>query len=231
MGYDKFGLDWNVWGPAPKKEMSSPSNALLNSIGKGWSTSPNKSKNEESQDEVPQKKEITARLLKPRFEPDETTDFNKPCKVIVDIDSKQPVSSSVVFSLWGRYKNKEYNLQHEIKATPKGGVAEGVVKLYYIDEYYNDLAINGPDGQGVEYVIKCSMKGANPVESEPLKMPRTKEIVLEFRDDQGKPIPFVTITVKDGVVYSSDQDGKIIIPGGNDMAEVEVIKIELAGSI
>jgi hypothetical protein len=224
MGYDKFGLDWNVWGSGSSSGSGS-SNAPLGGIGSGWSSNPNQS-TQEDEDDAPNSTNTTARLSDAKFLPDESTDFNKPCKVQVKVESSQPVTSQVVIALWGKYKEEEYNLQHEIKAAPENGIASGELKLYHVDAYFDDVA-SGVTGESVYYIAKCSLKGASPVDSEPLQMPLVEGITLLFEDDDSKPIAKVKVTIASGEEFLSDEEGKVVIPAPSDGSEVEVVKIEL----
>jgi hypothetical protein len=140
--------------------------------------------------------------------------------------SKEPVKSQVVINLWGKYKEEEYNLQHEIKVDPKDGIAQGELKLFYVDAYYDDVA-SGATGENVFYIAKCSLKGANPVDSEPLQMPLVQGITLLFEDDDGMPISNVKVTIASGKEFLSGEDGKVLIPAEADGSEVEVVKIEI----
>ncbi len=228
MGYDKFGLDWNVWGSGSSSGSGS-SNAPLGGIGSGWSSNPNQAVQDEVNEDTPGSTQTTARLRNAKFLPDESTDFNKPCKVQVEVESSQPVNSQVVIALWGKYKEEEYNLQHEIKAAPENGIASGELKLYYVDAYYDDVA-SGVTGESVYYIAKCSLKGASPVDSEPLQMPLVEGITLLFNDDDNKPIANVKVTIASGEEFLSDEEGKVVIPAPSDGSEVEVVKIELGVS-
>jgi hypothetical protein len=225
MGYDKFGLDWNVWG-AGASSGSGPSNAPLGGIGSGWSSNPNQTAQEDGDDGTSNSTQTTARLSNAKFLPDETTDFNQPCKVQVEVESSQPVTSQVVIALWGKYKDEEHNLQHEIKAAPENGIASGELKLYHVDAYFDDVA-SGVTGESVYYIAKCSLKGASPVDSEPLQMPLVEGITLLFEDDDSKPIANVKVTIASGEEFLSDEEGKVVIPAPSDGSEVEVVKIEL----
>jgi hypothetical protein len=226
MGYDKFGLDWNVWGSGASSGSGSSNNAPLGGIGSGWSSNPNQAAQEDADEDTPNSTQTTARLCNAKFLSDETTDFNKPCKVQVEVESSQPVTSQVVIALWGKYKEEEYNLQHEIKAAPENGIASGELKLYYVDAYYDDVA-SGVTGESVYYIAKCSLKGASPVDSEPLQMPLVAGVTLLFEDDDGKPLAKVKLTTATGEEFLSNEEGKVVIPASSDGSEVEVVKIEL----
>jgi hypothetical protein len=226
MGYDKYGLDWNLWGSSSSSGKAG-SNPLLDGIGSGWSSTPKKNNAEEDTQDTPVKDSSSARLRNARFVPDETTDFNKPCKVQVEVESNQPVTSQVIISLWGKYRGEECNLQHEIRVHPENGLASGELKLFYIDAYYDDLA-SGVTGESVFYIAKCSLKGASPLDSEPLQMPLVEGITLFFEDDEENPIANVKVTIATGEEFFSGDDGKVTVPANADGSEVEVVKIEIA---
>ncbi|MBN1600622.1 MAG: hypothetical protein JW915_03385 [Chitinispirillaceae bacterium] len=226
MGYDKFGLDWSVWGSKSSSGGSS-SNPHLDGIGSGWSSTPNqKTVEDEDPEEAPVSVSSSVRLRNAKFLPDGTTDFNKPCKVQVEVESSQPVSAQVIITLWGKYKEEEYNLQHEVKVYPENGLASGELKLFYIDAYYDDVA-SGVTGESVFYIAKCSLKGASPIDSEPLQMPLVENITLIFEDDDGNVISNVKVTIATGEEFLSGDDGKVTIPANADGSEVEVVKIEI----
>jgi hypothetical protein len=231
MGYDKFGLDWNVWGTG-NKSGSSSANPLSNSIGKGWGDTPGNQAVEETDDSpttIDNGK--TARLKKAEFLPDSSTAFNKPCKIKVEIESKTPLTTPVVIALWGKYKEQEHNLQHEIKVSPNGSIAEGSLNLYYVEDHFNDITADPACKETVNYIAKCSMKGASPIESEPLEMPLSRDIVMIFNDEKDTTYKKVTITLKSGDTITSDDSGKIIIPAPDGDGAVEIIKIEIDESV
>jgi hypothetical protein len=231
MGYDKFGLDWNVWGTGNSSNSSSSTNPLLDGVGKGWGDTPGNKAVEETEDSSAAKDNgTTARLKNAKFLPDSSTAFNKPCKIRVEIESKTPVTAQVVIALWGKYKEQEHNLQHEIKVSPNGSTAEGSLNLYYVDDYYNDFSADPSCKETVDYIAKCSMKGASPIESEPLVMPLSKNIVMVFQDDKEKSFKKVKITLKNGDVITSDDSGTITIPAPEDDSAVEIVEIEIEES-
>jgi hypothetical protein len=129
----------------------------------------------------PQKKkeeEITATLKTAQFLPDDETDFTKPCKIKVDIDGDK--TGQVTFALWAKYKGKEYDLQHQIKADSSNNQSSTDLKLFYVDDHYNDMQ-SGDASAKVDYFAKISMKGAKPITSELLTMPRAGGITIKFK--------------------------------------------------
>jgi hypothetical protein len=132
-------------------------------------------------DYQPQKKkeeEITATLKTAKFLPDDETDFTKPCKIKVDIEGDK--TGQVTFALWARYKGKEYDLQHQIKADSSNNQSSTDLKLFYVDEHFHDM--HGGDASAkVEYFAKISMKGAKPITSELMTMPRPGGITFKIK--------------------------------------------------
>jgi Peptidase M15 len=115
--------------------------------------------------------EISATLKNARFLPDENTDFTKSCKIKTDIESEK--TGQVTFSLWARYKGREYDLQHQVKADSSSKQSTAEVKLFYVDEHYHDINA-GDKNASVDYFAKISMKGAKPITSEILTLPVQK---------------------------------------------------------
>jgi hypothetical protein len=226
MGYDKYGINWKVWGNNSSSNQKKE-NPLLN-VGKGWSTTGKKTQDEET-GEVTKKEEITAKIKNAQFLPDDSTDFNKPCKVSVEIESSSGKSSPVTIALYGKYNGQEYNLQHEITANCKDNKAQAELKLFYVDPYYQDAVVNKKENASVDYIARCSMKGAKSTDSAPLTLPRISKsnVILFFVDDDGKNIANVKVTTNGGDVFTSDNSGKVEIPSVDGNSEVTVSKIEL----
>lgn len=170
MGYDKYGLDWSVWGSSPKKaEMKNCAPVSKKNQNNG-----KKEKQPETDNETvttPEKKPISCTLKSPRFIPDASTDFTKPCKITVEVEGE--LSDAVHFALWARYKGTEYNLNHEQIAQVQNGTAQAELKLFYVDEHYDDLFQKGEKDATVEYFLKVTADGCKPVTSETFTMPCT----------------------------------------------------------
>lgn len=196
MGNDKYGLDWTVWGNesgSPEKDTSA-ADQLLSGIGKGWSSSKKQgagaagendegadydgtgNSNNGSSSAVSNQNKSTFELENGRFIPDETTDFNKECKIAVDL--KGTPKGKLCFSLWALYEGKSYNLNHEKIVDAQGTTVETTLTLYYEDHYYNDLH-KGKKDATIDYFAKISSKYAKPVESSVLTM--SFQEVLEER--------------------------------------------------
>lgn len=188
MGNDKYGLDWTVWGNesgSPKKDTSAV-DQLLSGIGKEWSTSKKQgagaagenddgavddgagNNNNGSSSAVSNQNKSTFEVENGRFIPDETTDFNKECKIAVDL--KGTPKGKLCFSLWALYEGKSYNLNHEKIVDAQGTTVETTLTLYYEDHHYNDLH-KGKKDATIDYFAKISSKYAKSVESSVLTMP------------------------------------------------------------
>ena len=150
----------------------------------------------------PEKKKeeaITATLKTAQFVPDDETDFTKPCKIKVDIDGDK--TGQVTFALWARYKGKEYDLQYQIKADSSNNQSSTDLKLFYVDDHYND--INGGDASAkVDYFAKISMRGAKPITSELLTMPRSGGITFKIK--------MIPTNMPDDILLLCDSAGKCL---------------------
>lgn len=143
--------------------------------------------------------EITATLKIAQFLPDDETDYTKPCKIKVDIDGDK--TFQVTFALWARYKGKEYDLQHQIKTDSSNQQSTANLKLFYVDDHYNDISGKDP-GAKVDYFAKISMKGAKPITSELLTMPRANGIIFKIKLSSSK--------TTDDVFLICDSSGKCL---------------------
>jgi hypothetical protein len=150
----------------------------------------------------PEKKKeeaITATLKTAQFVPDDETDFTKPCKIKVDIDGDK--TGQVTFALWARYKGKEYDLQHQIKADSQNNKSTAQLKLFYVDEHFHDIYGADPAAK-VDYFAKVSMRGAKPITSEPLTMPCSNRITFKIKLGSAK--------LPDDVFMLCDSAGKCL---------------------
>jgi hypothetical protein len=174
------------------------------------------------QPEKKKQEEITATLKTAQFLPDNETDYTKPCKIKVDIEGDK--AGQVTFALWARYKGKEYDLQHQIKADSSNQQSTADLKLFYVDDHYNDIS-SGDPGAKVDYFAKVSMKGAKPITSELLTMPRANGIVFKIKLNSSK--------TTDDVFLLCDSSGKTLDQKalkdakktGNNDYEIKFIKI------
>jgi hypothetical protein len=190
MGYDKYGLDWSLWGNTPKKYEKKSFDPSA-TIGSGWANPPkNLSADDDNADPVSQPQPLTCTLSNARFLPDETTGFNKPCKITVDVEGTP--KGKISFALWAAYKNEQYDLQEVQTAFVKDGKAQAELKLFYVDQHYDDINYNGDDDAVVEYYAKVSNKAAREIKSELLKMPLAAPVgglvELYFADKHGEKI-------------------------------------------
>ncbi|MBN1604243.1 MAG: hypothetical protein JW915_21715 [Chitinispirillaceae bacterium] len=204
MGQDKYGLNWNLWGDSAKKTENSSFDPT-DTIGCGWDDSPKQSQrcnndddsgdaissnsNKNDNDSSPQqKKKLTCTLKNARFLPDKTADFNKPCKVAVDIEGTP--DGAIRFALWAKYKEKDYDLQYAQTAWAENEKAQTELTLFYVDEHYADIS-NGKKGMSVEYYAKVSNKATKEIKCELLKLPFQEEMFtlsIEHRYDDNEPV-------------------------------------------
>ena len=150
----------------------------------------------------PEKKKeeaITATLKTAQFVPDDETDFTKPCKIKVDIDGDK--TGQVTFALWARYKGKEYDLQHQIKADSSNNQSSTDLKLFYVDEHFHDIH-SGDASAKVDYFAKISMRGAKPITSELLTMSRSGGITFKIK--------LISSNLPDDVFLLCDSSGKCL---------------------
>lgn len=181
MSNDKYGLDFKVWGNNPAKvEQSTP--APLRSLNSNSSSvSDNNTKNITSEDDnvenevapASSRTDCKCTLKNARFISDSTTTFHKPCKVTVEIESKEPPKTQVTFSLFAKYNDTDYDLQHQIKVDPSGNSANGELTLYTdVDGYV--------EPEKLDYFFKASTKGAKEIASAILTLPYRERISGEF---------------------------------------------------
>lgn len=235
MSNDKYGNDWKVWGNTSSSTGEGSSNPFADSVGSGWGTKKNADTQEEcddSQDANRTNQTTAAKLVKAELLTDDTTDFNKPCKVRAQIESQSPVTTPVTFSLWAKYKDVDYDLKSVSTAHPEDNVANSELKLFFVDPYYDDAVVNHQDGVSVEYYLKVSLKGAKSIESSLLTMPivASRKITLHFKDDQDKPICGMTVYLEDNSSYTSDESGIVEIESADGVENINIIKIEMAQS-
>jgi hypothetical protein len=118
---------------------------------------------------VQKKSSVNVRVLRAQFISDKETDFNKKCKVRIEVDG--PESLSVTYTLWAKYNGEEYDLHKEEKGRIKNGVVEGQLPLYFVDDFYNDYFVNAQTAASVEYFVKVQFNGASEFTGEPMTMP------------------------------------------------------------
>jgi hypothetical protein len=231
---NKYGLNWRVWGNEEKKspkEKSTPK--ILEGIGRGWSSSKPKNSQADCEEPVekiqPSEQKYTVRLKNARFIPDENTDFNKSCKISVEIDSQEPPKGKVTFSLWSCYNGKKSDLQCESQERLQNGIVESQLQLYYDEKYYEDTFFNGKKDLTADYFFKVNAKKAREVESDPLTMPRSSGKISKmiFKDDEGNCLKGVNITLEDGAIYSTNEQGEIEIATQNNADTFTLNSIEL----
>lgn len=230
---NKYGLNWRVWGNDDKKSSSEKTTPkILEGIGTGWSSPKPKNSQVECEEPVEQQvseKKYTVRLKNAKFVPDETTDFNKPCKVTVEINSQEPPKGKVTFSLWSIYNDNKTDLHHETQEYAQNGVVESKLELYYDEKYYEDSYFNGKKDVTVDYFFKVNAKNAREIESEHLTMPRCagKTCKMVFQDGNGNNLQGVNVTMGDGTVYTSNGQGEIEVVAPDGAETVSVEKIEM----
>ena len=113
-----------------------------------------------------------------QFLPDNTTDFNKPCKFRVELVPKTlgKIANKVVrYELWTVYNGKDHSLQVIGKFEPEKNIAETTIKLVTQDDYITDTLVKKKTDCSIEYYLKLSMYGAKPDKSKLLKMPIEKD--------------------------------------------------------
>ncbi len=168
---DKLRIDWKVWGNSPKKpeNKSFDPSATINS---NWESSPKSmSADEDCIEPAPAQHStsISCTLRNARFLPDDTTNFNRPCKITVDVEGTP--KGAIQFALWAKYKDIEYDLNHSQNAYEQDGKAQTELELYYVDEYYTDFYQKGEVEAKVEYFAKILNCAAREIKSELFTMP------------------------------------------------------------
>jgi hypothetical protein len=189
---DKYGLDWKVWGNSPKK----PENKGFDpsaTIGSNWGSFPKSIPEDEdyiTQEPILHPSTISCTLRNARFLPDDTTNFNRPCKITVDVEGTP--KGAIQFALWAKYKDIEYDLKHSQNAYEQDGKAQTELELYYVDEYYTDFYQKGEVEAKVEYFAKILNCAAREIKSElftmPIAAPSNEFIEAYFTDKHGEVI-------------------------------------------
>ncbi|MBN1604380.1 MAG: hypothetical protein JW915_22415 [Chitinispirillaceae bacterium] len=185
----KYGLDWHVWGNTSKKSGNKGFDPSA-TIGRGWGDSPKNLSDKvdcSEAEHVSQPSPISCRLKNARFHPDGTTDFNRPCKITVEVEGTP--KGAIHFALWAKYNDTEHDLNHVQSAFVQNGKAQAELELYYVDEYYTDFYQNGKTEAKVEFFAKISNNAAREIKSElftmPIAAPVSKFIELYFADKHG----------------------------------------------
>jgi hypothetical protein len=182
MGYDKYGLNWKVWGQnasAPEKK----ENPLIPKTSANDTKQPQK---KIAQDDEPEKTKPapqtnpSLKFKNAKFLSDSNTAFNNPCKVQIEYDGTDKFSGSVKFFLWAKYENKDYDLNSQVSATFKDNIATAELKLFYVEKHYHDLVVEKIQDAKVDYYFKAEIKNAKPVTSEKLTMPTANNTVDRY---------------------------------------------------
>lgn len=192
MGHDKYGLDWKVWGNNPKKHENKGFDPSA-TIGSNWGSSPKsipENKDYIELEPISHPSTISCTLKNARFHSDDTTDFNRPCKITVDVEGTP--KGAIQFALWAKYKDIEYDLNHVQNAYVQDGKAQAELELYYVEEYYTDFYQKGEVDAKVEYFAKISNCAAREIKSElftmPIAAPNNEFIEAYFTDKHGEVI-------------------------------------------
>jgi len=121
------------------------------------------------------------RLSEPLFvEGDEGYTFNKKCFAQVNVEYlKDTPRKKVSFDLFCICDGQEENLNCTTSADESGGVAKAEVTLYYGDAYGKKL--DADPAATCSYIFRAKhSKGEKEVESEPLEMPQSDKISVDF---------------------------------------------------
>jgi hypothetical protein len=213
MGSDRYGLNLNVWGDSHNTPQPSKS-PLDDRIGRNCGEPPKAARADDEENASDGKKESTAqyRIKKAEFVPVAgETDFNKPCTVRAEIESDKGAHGQVTFALWATYNGTEYDLSHKSQSGISDGVAQTQLKLFYVDQYYQDATGGGKAKGKVEYYAKVIGKDGQVVESDRLVMPFVNTTRLLLQDASGSPLAGATVTLSDGSSFSADDCGTVVI--------------------
>jgi outer membrane protein OmpA-like peptidoglycan-associated protein len=106
--------------------------------------------------------------------------FNKKALVSVKVDYlKTTVRKRVNFELFVESEGEREDLKQNVEGFEKDGRAEAEVTLYYGDKY-NERLKSDPSA-ACKYIFKATHStGEKPVESEPLEMPQSDKISVDF---------------------------------------------------
>ncbi|HEX2956296.1 MAG TPA: hypothetical protein VHO70_05675 [Chitinispirillaceae bacterium] len=247
MALSEKDLNWKVWSNKSGGGSSSGSNGSSSGSGPIGAYNPSQqqsSQNSNASTSTQQCEEpvtvqqtqttIRARIKSATLIQDDSTDFNKPCKFKIEIDSKEGYSAPVQVSLWGKYEENEYDLKCQSTANPSNMIAEGDVTLYYIDQYYDDVVGNGKSDASADYFLKVAMKGANDFTGAPMTLPKTAgtKITIKFVTDAdgNAGIANAKVTIKLGDISkeaTTDSDGVLCFDNDSNASE-GTITLELS---
>jgi peptidoglycan hydrolase-like protein with peptidoglycan-binding domain len=180
MGYDKFNIDWSVFGTdKPKAETSG--NPMQGSIGKGWGPKEAAAPVEDS-DSADSETETSSttksvRITSAKFLPDAETDFLKECKIQIEAQGDPSVGE---VALWGTFNGTDYDLRLSKTVDFTDGIAESTIPLEHVDEFYNEYYSNGNSDAFIDYFFYVSCSGAEKKKSDLLRMPLPQFIECDF---------------------------------------------------
>jgi hypothetical protein len=164
-----------------------------------------------------EKPKPTCTLANARFLPDETSDFNKPCAITVDVQGL--AAGPVSFALHATYKGTDYDLQHVQTAPVKSGKAQTMLKLFYVDQHYNDLNVKGDSDAAVEYYAVVSSKAAREIKSDILRMPLEDRVHINFIDENEGVYTDLALKATDGKEIGVNA-GRATLNSGIDQVEL-----------
>jgi peptidoglycan hydrolase-like protein with peptidoglycan-binding domain len=180
MGYDKYDIDWSVFG-AEKPKVEPSGNPMQGSIGRGWSptndaTSVDDSESADSETAT-QPKTKSIRITSAKFITNEETSFLKECKIRIEAQGDPSVAD---VALWGTFNGTDYDLRLSKSVNFSDGIAESTLSLEYIDEFYNEYYGDGNSDAFTDYFFYVTCNGAEKKKSELLRMPLQLLIECDF---------------------------------------------------
>jgi hypothetical protein len=104
MGYDKYNINWKLWGQNTK---NSPQPKSPSQVSSQPAQQKRKEPQEQEEEKSPSPKTVT--LRNPKFLPDQDTKIGESCKVSINITTEEK-SGKVHIELVAKYKNKLYQL-------------------------------------------------------------------------------------------------------------------------
>ncbi len=181
---------------------------------------------------VQEEEEPEVELGKPELvEPEDGFEFNKPCNVRVNVKFlKETIKKRIHFKVNAFYNEIEECTAKQVYGFPdENGVALGEVKkLFAHDDYLRDD--QKPSDARFYYEVQawhCTSR--EPVKSDKYFFPISNGVTtITFKDEDENVMSGVKITLSDGSVLTSDENGRIECPVPENASSFDITKIELA---
>jgi outer membrane protein OmpA-like peptidoglycan-associated protein len=177
VGYDKYNIDWSVYGSQSSAAGANSGNPMEGSIGQGWSAQSNIAQTQEEETADTQPENNTIRITSAKFTSDTDTAFLKECKIEIETQGNPAVAE---VALWGTYDGTDYDLHLTKKVDFSNNLAQSMLTLEYVEEFYNEYYGNENISAFVDYFFMVTCKGAVKKKSDLLRMPISQLLQCDF---------------------------------------------------